>query len=165
MGNRIRLPVKFLMEFSCRPGSRFLPFGAVPLKQKQRSAFLILAQAKQFPCFPTKLKPRLRAGLMGNRIRLPVKFLTEFSCRPGSRFLPFGAVPLKQKQRSAFLILAQAKQFACFPTKLKPRLRGVLNFGRNRIRTYVGRSPTVLQTVAFDRSAILPNKLLLYLNN
>ena len=89
----------------------------------------------------------------------------ECAFAPGSRFLPFGAVPLKQKQRSAFLILAQAKQFACFPTKLKPRLRGVLNFGRNRIRTYVGRSPTVLQTVAFDRSAILPNKLLLYLNN
>ena len=32
-----------------------------------------------------------------------------------------------------------------------------LNFGRSRIRTYVGRSPTVLQTVAFDRSAILPS--------
>ena len=31
-----------------------------------------------------------------------------------------------------------------------------LNFGRDRIRTYVGRSPTVLQTVAFDHSATLP---------
>ena len=48
----------------------------------------------------------------------------------------------------------------CFPANYKTTLAGGLKFGRNRIRTYVGRSPTVLQTVAFDRSAILPYKLL-----
>ena len=46
-----------------------------------------------------------------------------------------------------------------FPTKNKPRLRGGIFFGRDRIRTYVGRSPTVLQTVAFDHSATLPIKI------
>ena len=51
-----------------------------------------------------------------------------------------------------------------FPTIKKPRRYALerfpagLNGGRNRIRTYVGRSPTVLQTVAFDHSATLPNK-------
>ena len=53
-------------------------------------------------------------SIMATGPRLPVKFLTEFSCRPGSRFLPFGALPLKQKHRSAFLVPTQAKQFACF---------------------------------------------------
>ena len=37
---------------------------------------------------------------------LPVKSLTGFSCRPGSRFWPFG-LPLKPKHRSAFQILPQ----------------------------------------------------------
>ena len=36
-------------------------------------------------------------------------------------------------------------------------MQGLQILGRSRIRTYVGRSPTVLQTVAFDRSAILPS--------
>ena len=50
-------------------------------------------------------------GLNGSRTRLPVKFLTEFSCRPGSRYSP---LPLaKLVQRCAFLVLTQAKQFAC----------------------------------------------------
>lgn len=71
-----------------------------------------------------------------------------------------------------FLMKAFLKGCLSGKSRKKTLLTQGLNGGRNRIRTYVGRSPTVLQTVAFDRSAILPNKSLpeqlprhFYLNN
>ena len=66
-------------------------------KQKQRSAFQILPQAKQFACLlpmeqkntPDKWECFLLLNGGQYRICLPVVLLTQTACRPGSRFLPF----------------------------------------------------------------------------
>ncbi len=71
-------------------------------------------------CISKKQKYQEREGIWSQ-----VFLLTQKARSPSSRFLPFLAKLVKQKHRSAFLLLTQAKQFACFPTKLKPRLRGI----------------------------------------
>ena len=60
---------------------------------------------------------------------LPVKFLTEFSCRPGSRFWPFA--PLKPKHRCAFQVLSRTKQLVRSGAK-KPPLKAVLRTAPTR---------------------------------
>ena len=93
-------------------------------KQKQRSAFQIPPQANCFACLlpmeqkntPSKWECFLLLNGGQYRICLPVVLLTQNACRPGSRFLPCAQrnrSVRKQKQRSAFQILPQAKQFAC----------------------------------------------------
>ena len=58
---------------------------------------------------------------------LPVKYLTVFSCRPDSRFLPFGTrrygSHLKQKHRSVFQVLTCTKQLVrCGQKNLGPAI-------------------------------------------
>ena len=76
-------------------GSRFLPCakGALSCAQTKTSLRLSSPYAGKAVC----LLPRKRKNLLKSRFLnilpgigpcLPVKFLTEFSCRPGSRFLP-----------------------------------------------------------------------------
>ena len=122
---RICLPVVLLTQTACRPGSRFLPCAqrnSSVRKQKQRCAFQILPQAKQFarllPMEQKSTPNKWECFLLNGgqyRICLPVVLLTQTACRPGSRFLPCAqrnSSVRKQKQRCAFQILPQAKQFA-----------------------------------------------------
>lgn len=52
------------------------------------------------------------------RTCLPIKALTDFFCRPGSRFLP---CPLgKQKHRYAFQVLPCTKQLVHLGKKIAP---------------------------------------------
>ena len=131
---RTCLPVKFLTKFSCRPGSRFLPFSAQRFKQKHRSAFQVWTHTKQLVCLDAK-KPTLARRLLNTaptRTCLPVKFLTKFSCRPGSRFLPFSAQRFKQKHRSAFQVWTHTKQLVCLDAKKPTLARRLLNTAPTR---------------------------------
>ena len=93
-------------------------------KQKHRSAFQVPYAHKAVCLLPCKIKkpPKWRFYILpGIGPCLPVKFLTEFSCRPGSRFLPCAkGTPFTRANKNIappFKSLTRIKQFACFPVK------------------------------------------------
>jgi len=90
------LTVKFLTEFSSRPALAVFAFRALAgaartLKQKHRSVLQVLDASKAVCLLGQKLTPAKRQGL--NFLRPPacltVKFLTEFSSRPGLTVFAF----------------------------------------------------------------------------
>ena len=128
---RICLPVKFLTEFSCRPGSRYSPCGSQVRTQTRTSLRLSNPTATQssLRCLLTRLKNHPNGWFFNGaqyRICLPVKFLTEFSCRPGSRYSPCGSQVRTQTRTSLRLSNPTATQSSlrCLLTRLKNHPNG-----------------------------------------
>ena len=96
---RTCLPVKFLTKFSCRPGSRFLPFSAQRFKQKHRSAFQVPYAHKAVYALPCKIKkpPKWRFYI------LPGKGLEPLSPK-GQWFLRPSCIPIPAPRRKSFVL-------------------------------------------------------------
>ena len=86
---------------------------------------------KQLILLPYKTKPR-KSGVIffgRDRVHLPVKFLTEFSCRPGSRFLPFGQrnyTPSNKNIAAPFESSRHKAVYAAPYTKIKTAPKGTV---------------------------------------
>ena len=101
-----------LAVFALRTAERFSAQTKTTLclSNPAASKAVCLLTANKKPCNKCRV---LNGGQY--RICLPVVLLTQNACRPGSRFLPCAQrnrSVRKQKQRCAFQILPQAKQFA-----------------------------------------------------
>ena len=116
------------------------------LEKERENASVILCWRQQKPRVCTRVEIMQESGTL-----LPVIFLTENACSPGSRHSPFAA--LKLVQRCAFLVPTQAKQLACSLAQQKTRV-----CTRVKIMRREGLEPSSLaacapQTHAYTNSA------------